>query len=193
MKFNYFGHDIVVLHSSEIRKQSGPFKVLLNPTIRDELINSLGSALSLARFSLIASVIDKLLTTQYAKPENPYEIALRFCLERVFSFMRDQGQGDRSSSIAVECRGQAEDNSLELAFRRTVDGYNRWGKMPFEIIFADKKTNSTGLQIADLVSHPIGRHHLNPAQPIRSFDVVSKKFRRGPNGCEIGWGLKMSP
>ena len=31
-----------------------------------------------------------------------------------------------------------------------------------DIVFADKRMNSTGLQLADLVRQPVGRHILNP-------------------------------
>lgn len=60
-------------------------------------------------------------------------------------------------------------------------------------MFADKKTNSTGLQLADLVSHPIGRQHLNPAQPNQAYGIVESKFQRGPFGSIDGWGRKVLP
>ena len=55
------------------------------------------------------------------------------------------------------------DAELELAFRRILDGGNRWGKLScFELVFADKRTNSAGLQLTDLAARPIGRHVLAP-------------------------------
>ena len=50
------------------------------------------------------------------------------------------------------------------------------------IRFMDKKHNSTGLQIADLIAHPIARHVIDPDQPNRAFDIVRPKFRRGAGG-----------
>ena len=143
---------------------------------------------------MIASVIDKAgLRNRYANPDNPYEIALRFCLERSFSFLRGIGQGDRKTTVIVECRGKREDDELELAFLRIVAGDNRWGRIPFELGFADKKANLIGLQIADLVSHPVGRHHLKPDQPNRAYDSIVAKFRHSPTGEIKGWGLKTFP
>lgn len=96
--------------------------------------------------------------------------------------------------MPVECRGRREDADLELAFRRATDGANLLGRdLPFSIVFADKKTNSTGLQIADLVSHPVGRHHLNPVQPDQAHDAVAAKLWPGPAGDVDGWGLKVFP
>ena len=60
-------------------------------------------------------------------------------------FLKGLGQHTRATYIVVERRGKKEDAELELAFRRNRDD------MPcFEIVFADKKTNSVGLQLADL-------------------------------------------
>ena len=62
-----------------------------------------------------------------------------------------------------------------------------------QIIFADKKTNSAGLQLADLTARPIGRHVLDPAQPNRAWEIVETKLRRSPAGVVRGWGLKVFP
>lgn len=61
------------------------------------------------------------------------------------------------------------------------------------IRFMDKKHNSSGLQIADLIAHPIGRHVINPAQPNRAYDLIEKKFRKGQDGRITGYGLKIFP
>lgn len=58
---------------------------------------------------------------------------------------------------------------------------------------ADKKCDSAGLQIADLVARPIGRRILDPTQPNRAYEIIEKKFRRSPRGKIEGWGLKVFP
>jgi hypothetical protein len=96
--------------------------------------------------------------------------------------------------IQVECRGKAEDAKLELEFRRICNGKNMIRKMPnFDIRLMDKKHNSTGLQLADLVAHPIGRHAISPSQPNRAYDIIEPKFRRGPGGRVLGFGRKIFP
>jgi len=194
LKFRFFGHDMVVLHSHEIRKQYGPFKVLVNAQLREQFLHALNETVANAPFTLISAIIDKKkLRAQYASPANPYEIALRSCLEKTFAFLRDCGQEKHRTTVVVECRGSVEDNALELAFRRIVQGDNRWGTLPLDIVFADKKTNSTGLQIADLVSHPVGRHYLDPTRQNRPYQVIESKLRRSPEGKTSGWGLKIFP
>ncbi len=194
-KFAHFGHDIVVLHEHEIRKQKPPFVFLKSRDKRDAFMEGLNRLIEQADFTIVAAAIHKeRLTQRYAAPGNPYEMALTFCMERAHAFLRDRGQHMLTTHIVVERRGKREDDELELAFRRIRDGANYVGEMPgFEIIFADKKTNSAGLQLADLTARPIGRHVLDPAQPNRAWEIIEPKLRRSPTGAVRGWGLKVFP
>lgn len=194
-KFAHFGHDIVVLHEHEIRKQKPPFVFLKSRDKRDAFMDGLNRLIEQADFTIVAAAIHKeRLTQRYAAPGNPYEMALTFCMERAHAFLRDRGQHMLTTHIVVERRGKREDDELELAFRSIRDGANYVGEMPgFEIIFADKKTNSAGLQLADLTARPIGRHVLDPAQPNRAWDIIEPKLRRSPAGVVSGWGLKVFP
>jgi hypothetical protein len=92
-----------------------------------------------------------------------------------------------------ESRGKKEDNDLELEFRRVCDRNATGQQLPFEIILADKKSNSGGLQFADLIARPIGRKLLKPDQQNRAFEILKAKFRRDPGGNLKGWGLKLFP
>jgi len=63
---------------------------------------------------------------------------------------------------------------------------------------AAKASNSAGLQLADLVARPIGRHVLNPEQPNQAFDVLRRKFYCEGGRQAVGdgydqWGLKHFP
>jgi hypothetical protein len=195
LKFAFWGHDGVVLHGHEIRKQHGDFAILRNSDTRTAFMTRLNRIIEEAQLTVIAAVIDKKLHIErYSQPADPYEIALVFCMERLQRHLMDCGQSDRLTFIQVECRGRAEDAKLELEFRRICDGKNAVGKMPnIELRFMDKKHNSSGLQLADLVAHPIGRHAINPSQPNRAYDIIESKFRHGPRGQIDGFGLKNFP
>jgi len=65
--------------------------------------------------------------------------------------------------------------------------------MPFDLIVADKKTNSEGLQLADLTARPIGLSVLRPDQPNRATQVLESKFIRDRKGNKDGVGLKVFP
>jgi hypothetical protein len=194
-KFRHFGHDSVVLHEHPVRKQKPPFTALNDRSRRAAFIDDLTRIIEVAEFTIVAAVIDKQAhLDRCADPENPYEIALVFCMERAYAFIKDRGQHDRRTHVIVEKRGKREDNQLALVFRRVCAGDNRWGPMPnFEIVFADKRVNSAGLQLADLTARPIALHVLRPDQPNRAFEVIRPKIRRNPSGDSKGWGLKTFP
>lgn len=195
LKFEFFGHDAVVLHSHHIRKAYGDFNVLQNATVRKAFVDRLTGSIGAAPFTVIASVIDKSRhVRRYVNPVSPYTIALEFCVERLQRFLSERGQTDRLTHVIVESRGKSEDKDLELEFRRICDGAGYSGQIHnLAIRFMAKNHNSTGLQLADLVAHPIGRHVMAPNQLNRAYDVVMPKFRRGPGDKIEGYGLKIFP
>jgi hypothetical protein len=58
---------------------------------------------------------------------------------------------------------------------------------------ADKKSNSEGLQIADLLARPIGLSVFKPSQPNRAYEVAKEKFYKGRYGTINGNGRKVFP
>ena len=79
------------------------------------------------------------------------------------AFLEEHGQHNRITHMVVERRGRREDDELELVFRRIRDGEIRRGReLGLELVFADKRVNSSGLQLADLTARPIGETCLEP-------------------------------
>lgn len=194
-KHRWFGHEAVVLHAHEIRKNKGDFTFLFDRALRERFLNALTELMDQLPYTLIASAIDKVLLNHcYTVPDNPYSIAMQFSLERAFHFLRERGETERLTHVLVESRGKKEDAELKLVFRCICDGDNATKqRLPFEVVFVDKKQNLAGLQLVDLVCHPIGRHLLKPQQQNRAYEVVEKKFRRGPTGQLEGFGLETFP
>lgn len=120
---------------------------------REDFLDELTGIIEASNFILISCAIDKeALRSQGDAPDKPYH---------------------------VERRGKREDAELELEFRRMCDGANRLNiSLPFDNIFADKKVNSAGLQLADPVARPTGLSVSRPAQENRAFE---------------DWGLKIFP
>ncbi len=193
-KFKYFGHDQVILHERDIRKAKQPFHILQNPGTRKGFMEDLNHVIEASDFSLIASVIKKdKLNRQYIHPDNPYHIAMGFGLERIFLYLKSLGCTGGTANVLFENRGKKEDIDLELEFRRICQRNATGNPLPFDIILVDKKSNSSGLQLADLIVRPIGQKILNPGQNNRAYDIISQKFRRDPEGVISGWGLKTFP
>ena len=199
-KFRHFGHDLTILHEHEIRKEKGAFSIFRNRDHKNQFLGELTEIVESSSFVLISCVIEKnRLRDRYEVPSNPYHLALAFGLERIYRFLQEKNQHDQLTHIVLERRGQREDDELELEFRRVCDGANWFREpLPFSAIFADKKTNSSGLQLADLVARPIGLHVLRPGQVNRASQALEEKVycKGGRNntgrGYE-GWGLKRFP
>ncbi|WP_299267525.1 DUF3800 domain-containing protein [uncultured Psychrosphaera sp.] len=190
-KFNHFGHDQVVLHENEIRRRKNAFKILNNRELQAEFINQLTEIIEFSNFILISATIDKREIKHLNPEDNAYHIALGMCMESLNEFLAEKGQREKKTHIVVECRGNKEDNELELEFRRICDGKNYLNvPLPFEIIFSDKKVMSSGLQLADLVARPIGLHTLKPEQPNRAFDILKEKFFCEGGREKLGEGFK---
>jgi hypothetical protein len=198
-KFKHFGHDQIVLHESEIRKEKGSFRIFPNKEHKQRFLDELTSIIEASNFILISCVIAKERLREQEKPPNPYHIALRFCLETLHQFLKEKGEEDKPVHVVVEKRGQKEDNELELEFRRICDGQNATEeKLSFEILFSDKKAMSSGLQLADLVARPIGLSVFRVDQENRAFEVLRKKFFCAGGRETVGenyheWGLKIFP
>lgn len=178
-KFNHMGHDLVGLHELEIRKEKGAFSSMFaSRQHKHAFLEELTSIIESSNFVLISCVIDKATLREQQGPiHNPYHLALGFCLETLYEFLQEKNQQGALTHVIFERRGRKEDNELELEFRRMCDGANRLGiRLPFEIVFATKQVNSTGLQLADLVARPIGMSVLRPGQENRAFDVLTRKF-----------------
>lgn len=177
-KFNYFGHDHIILHEHEIRKSKGDFSFLNTRELKERFISDLTNIISINNFIVASCVVDKRrLRERFPKPLNPYNIALVHCIETLYQLLEEKGQAHLKTHIVFECRGDKEDKDLELEFRRICDGEKKFKKnLPLEIIFANKKVNSSGLQLADLIARPIGLNYLKPEQKNRAYEVIKTKF-----------------
>ena len=92
---------------------------LKNQEKRYAFMDGLNRLVDEADFTIIATVIDKQRHTKtYSSPEDPYTLALKFCMERAYAFLREREQHERVTHVVVERRGKREDDELELAFRR---------------------------------------------------------------------------
>ncbi len=190
-KFAFWGHDMTVLHSSKLRKQLDDFQFLNDRIKRVAFINELNMTIENSPFEIISMGIDKrYLKENDSQLSNPYELSLKYCVEGVYQFLQEKKQDRKLTHIVIESRGKKEDKDLEIAFKEIIEIHKSLQAVyPIKIIFADKKINSIGLQVADLVAYPIGRFMTFPEQLNPAFEIVQRKFVRYPD--HLGKGLKM--
>ena len=191
LKFDFFGHDQVVLHEHELRRQENAFAFLrTDKTLRESFLERVNDIVRQLDAEVIAAVIDKKEhAARYANPWDPYQVALRFCMEKLAACLRRRGQADCHQHVVFESRGATEDRELELEFRRIAAD---WGYVKTDFravtwhpVFASKQTNSAGLQLADLFARPIGLRYLRPNQANRAYDIIEPKLH--------GQGYKVFP
>ncbi|MGR3174961.1 MAG: DUF3800 domain-containing protein [Candidatus Scalindua sp.] len=196
LKTDYFGYEGVILHSRDIRKAQKDFGFLTNPQKRTDFVARINAMMRDFEYSLIVSVIKKQAhKDKYGIfAENPYDLAMMFCLERLLPFLEEVQQ--EQIYLIAESRGKKEDNDLKLSFFKIISQgtkYNsaeRFKQVDFKLQFVPKTMNITGTQLADLAAYPIARYVLHPDRPNPAYDIVSKKFYQGK-----GWvrGLKIFP
>lgn len=129
LKFDFVGHDQIVLHERDIRRQQKNFAFLqADPAIREAFLNRINDIVAGADIDVVTAVIDKVrLAERYAQPWNPYELALNFCMEKLLARLRALEQGDRLVHVVFEGRGKREDAELELYFRRVAANQGELG------------------------------------------------------------------
>jgi hypothetical protein len=100
--------------------------------------------------------------------------------------------------IVAERREPVLDRELEIAWlnlrnkgTRYVSAKNINNRVA-GLNLRPKTDNTAGLQLADLVVSPIGRHLLRKAEK-EDWRIVNSKFRRGRNGETSGYGLVVLP
>jgi hypothetical protein len=177
LKLAFFGHDMIVFHEYEIRKKTGSFH-RLGKGQREQLMNELNILMEQSNFTLIPVIIDKTsLKKSGVDAPNVYHLAMPYGLEMLYKHLQSLSQQDLKTYVIAEARGKTEDLALEMEFRRVCDYQNSEERLlPFEIVIADKKTNSCGLQFADLVARPTGLSVLRPDQPNRAFETLRNKL-----------------
>lgn len=196
LKFDYFRHECVTIHSRNIRKAQDDFGFLTDLVKKREFYDRINELMSAPGYDLIATVIRK--QEHKAKfggdAANPYDLALTFAMERLLLLLEAEEQTE--VYLIAEARGKREDHDLRLSFRETVTcGTDfipaaRFKKIAFHLHFKPKAMNVVGTQMADLAAYPIARYVINPAKPTPAYNIIQNRFYVGSGLIR---GLKVFP
>jgi Protein of unknown function (DUF3800) len=194
LKFETFGHDMVILHEQDIRKKTGAFHQM-GKERRELFLEDLNILIADVDFTLLVTIIDKYkLKKEHPKETHVYHLAMALGLEKLYHFLQSRDQHNCLTHVICEARGRVEDRALELEFSHVCSGYNSLEKtLPFHLIIADKKTNSEGLQFADLAARPVGLSVVRPGQMNRAFQILQRKFHKNHDGDVNGYGFHLYP
>jgi hypothetical protein len=124
-----------------------------------------------------------------------YLLSLNVLVER---FCFEVGNFPAGGVIVAEKRGITLDHELEIAWLNLKVGGTKFmsgQKVERRLIglnLRSKAENIAGLQLADLVVSPIGRHILGKP-PKEDFQIIESKMRRDSSGSYDGHGLVVLP
>ena len=182
------------------RRQKAFSKYYLDDAAYEVFIDDLSALIEGLNFQIIAACIDKQkLVSKYTNPFEPYNLAMEFIIERYSRFLHTNR---KTGSVILEARGKREDGLLHqqlLSFYNNGTRYisNRViqksikGGFYFNKKWQDGYENTyVGLELADLVAHPIG-HFVLKNEKSKAFQVIEEKFL-GYKNYE-GKGLKIFP
>lgn len=199
----------VALHRSDIINRKGPFVVLRDDALRQQFDDALVKLVSNSHFTLICIIIDKKQQPErYAGLASPFSLhPYHFCLAAMlYRYCRWLLSKDSIGDAMAESRGKEEDLQLKNAYRNVYesgtnsldhDAYQR-ALSSKEIKLQPKKACIAGLELADVLAHPIKTFCLrektlnnDPPPPFaqRLSEAATPKFHVGPNGTveNHGW------
>lgn len=207
LKFDYWGCDNIVLHERDIRKSDK----IKDPAIRSKyeglrgerrqkFMDELSALMSKAEFMCFCVIIDKLKVPDKYRVYDPYHISLSRGFRQIENYLKNHApdQLGKDLHIIFEKRGRNDDEALSKAYQQILLQGSLLGQLDqfdfsnFRLEMMDKKSNSTGLQIADLTARPIGNQYLHTSgqkanTDTRTFDILMDKIHYCVNTeCEKG-------
>lgn len=192
-----FGRSDIVLHTSDIARNKNGFECLKDADFRGRFYGALNALMRDLQYTVVACAIrkDQHLSRYGVAALDPYMLSLHVLVER---FCFDVGNVRGGGVIVAERRDPTLDRELDLAWLNLkIQGTRFMQAKTIDdrvvgLNLRAKSDNLAGLQLADLVVSPIGRHVLGkPAKD--DWAVVREKFRRSSKGKIEGFGLVVLP
>lgn len=204
-KLNEFKKDLlgatdVIMHTADIKRNRNGFEALKDQKFRTHFYKKLNTMMTELDYSVVACAIDKMklryshnyfsqnLPPIYPKSESyeyhvdVYDLSMRILTER---FVWLLSQSNDTGIIIVESRTENLNETLKLSWEKikiqgtgTVQAVDV-KKHIMEFNLRNKKDNLAGLQIADLIVSPIGRHVLGKADR-QDWHIVNQKTLINP-------------
>lgn len=177
-KLKYFNTTSIILHSSEIIHKNNAYTILQDPAVNKHFISNLNELMKKLKYKVIVCIID---LPKYAKQHEHnqfdlYHYALTVLIEKFIYELKNLTEG----RVFCESRNKVQDAQILKVFD-VLKNHGTHYVPPEEIQqkikhfnIIPKSANYTGLQIADLVLSPIGRHYLGKTT-YEDYDIVYSK------------------
>lgn len=164
-KRRLFDRDDIILHTADVTRNRNGFEAMKNAAFRERFYTELNELMRSLDYKVVACAIrkDEHIVRYGVAALDPYLLSLDVLVER-FAF--DVGNVSGGGLIVAERRDPTLDHELELAWLNLkIQGTHYQQAKDIEkrilaINLRAKSENIVGLQLADLVVTPIGRHVL---------------------------------
>ena len=181
-KRQFFERDDVVLHTADITRNRGVFAALADLAIRDRFCAALNELLLNLEFGIVACVIDKrrFVNPPHTPTNDLYQVAFRVLIDRFCVVIGNHGGG---RIRAERRRPDLDRNLLSDWFTIQKDGTAHTSAATIGHRIASfsqhpKSEQLVGLELADLVVSPIGRH-VAGYHDHADWQIVQSKFVGG--------------
>ncbi len=196
IKLDHFGDPDLILHTKDILRARNGFESLVDPVKRARFYESLNQLMMELEYTVVACALMKEahLERYGARAIDPYAYCLEIVIER---FCHEIGNADDGGLIHAEKRRPDLDDELDRQWAKFCRyGCESMGAEDVERRVVDlssksKRLNLPGLQLADLVVSPIGRHVIGKTDR-QDWTIVESKLSR-VHGSYRGYGLKVLP
>ena len=196
-KLRWFGSTKTVLHTADITRNRGEFEMLIDAETRARFYDDLNAMMRRLDYSVVACVVDKYGCAKQRKWRgvDAYTLALEKLIE---SFYAEIGNVSGGGEIVAERRLPELDRGLTSTWNRYLDvGTSNVSGSAIKrrirrLDLRPKSENIAGLQLADLVVSPIGRHVIGKQDKEDWWIVDSKVLNAGDEKSD-NHGLMMVP
>lgn len=198
-KRNLFGRDDFIIHTADVTRRRGVFHSLTDKDFRAGFYEKTNKLMTDLDYMVVACGIkkDEHLKIYRLAAMDPYMLSLKILVERFVFEINARGGGEKGVIVA-ESRDETLDNQLRLSWIDLRTGGTEYvpaseiRKHISELHIKEKSQNIAGLQIADLIVSPVGRHIIGKESKA-DWEIIKQKFRRGPRGNYMGFGLVVLP
>ena len=181
-KLDLFGRDDLILHTADITRIKNGFETLKDGAFRQRFHDELNNLMRELDYTVVACVIkkDEHLSRYGIAALDPYLLSLDLLVER---FCFEIGDIENGGVIYAEKRSPVLDRQLDIAWLNLkIQGTRHVkaidvNKRILEVRSRGKSENIAGLQLADLVVTPIGRHVIGKSDH-QDWEIVESKLRR---------------
>ena len=196
-KLRWFGSTKTVLHTADMVRNRNEFGILRDSGVRERFYGDLNEMMRRLEYSVVACAINKYAYVEHQgnREVDPYALGFEKLIE---AFCLEIGDVEGGGEIVAEKRLPDLDRSLMSSWQSHIARgtenlpSNEIKRRLKGLELRSKVDNVAGLQLADLVVSPIGRHVIGKVDK-EDWRIVEGKLLNVADGARGNHGLIRVP